>query len=289
MYIKFGTVEAGGFDSPLLIEGFTPPSHDLRTNYVDAPNRDGQMVGKTYLGSATMGFDLVTNTSNLKEAYALANQLEREWTSAKMRTNSNVPVALSYSMDGSSWYRVYGRPDKFTGFSPDVLANQGVGRLTVDFTVTRIEHFSNTESKTTIPFVAPITGGITSPITAPITTGGSGGESARFVNNEGDLPSPLRVRFIGPISNPVLRSGQGWEVSYRGTIPQGDYVTIDPLLGTVRAKNGSSRAGNLGTKVRLSKVTLPPGQSELFLIGADSTALSKVEVSWRSAYTGLQA
>lgn len=288
MYIKFGSVEAGGFDNPLLIEGFTPPSPDLRTNYIDRPNADGQLVGKTFLGSATMGFDLVTNTKNLKEAYALANQLERDWTSTKMRVDSNVSVPLSYSLDGSKWYRVYGRPGKFTGFAPDVLATQGVGRITVDFTVTRFEHFSEIGQVETITYLPPIQGGLVAPLTAPITTVGTGVERSGFVTNKGDLQSPLEIRFFGPISNPSLRSSSGWEVSYRGTIPVGDFVTINPLQGTVKQRNGSSVAGNLGTKVRLSRVNLPVGKSELFLKGTDTTGTSKVELRWRDAHTGVQ-
>lgn len=290
MYIKIGSVQAGGRnDEPLNIENFTAPTTDLRENLVDRPNGDGSMIGKTYLGNSSWGFDITTNMSNLQEAVAEANKLEREWKKEFSRLTSNRPQALLYSLTGERWFKVWGRCGKFTGITPDVLATKGVGKITADFTQTHIPHYSATDSSATINFVAPISGGITSPITAPITTSGSGGESARFVDNDGDLPTELKITFHGPISNPALRSGQGWEVSYRGSISEGDYVTIDPLMGTVKAKNGSSRAGNLGTKVRLSKVKLPPGQSELFLQGSDSTALSKVVVTWNSAYTGLQA
>jgi len=288
MYIKLSTIEAGGNTNPILIENFPAPSTELRTNYVDAPNRDGQLVGRDFLGSSTWGFDFVTNKSNLQEAFSEIGKLEHVWKDSKNRLNSNVAIPLRYSLDGTNWFRIYGRCGQFTGSTPDVLATLGVARATADFVQTRVEHFSDTEHLNTITYVPPVQGGLTAPLTSPLTSSGTGEERGGFVTNGGNVPTPLSIRFYGPISNPVLRSEAGWEVSYRGSIATGDYVDINPLMGTVKRKNGSSVAGNLGTKVRLSKVNLPVGQSTLYLSGTDSTGLSKVELRWRDAWSSMQ-
>lgn len=288
MFIKIGSIEAGGDTKPIIIENFSAPSTELRSNNNDAPNRDGQMVGKDYLGSSTWGFDFVSNKSNLQEAYKEVGKLEAVWKDSKSRLNSNVTIPLRYSLDGTNWYRIHGRCGQFTGATPDVLATLGVARATADFVQTRIEHFSDTEKMNTITYIPPIQGGLKAPLTSPLTTVGRGAERGGFVENQGNLPTPLNVRFVGPISNPVLRSEAGWEVSYRGSIGAGDYVTIDPLHGTVKRKNGASVAGNLGTRVRLSKVNLPVGKSTLYLSGTDSTGTSRVELRWRDAFSSMQ-
>ncbi|MGQ3385299.1 hypothetical protein [Glutamicibacter sp. TV12E] len=288
MFIKIGSIEAGGNTNPILIENLSAPSTELRTEYVDAPNRDGQLVGRDFLGSSTWGFDFVSNKSNLQESFSEIGKLEHVWKDSKNRLSSNVAFPLRYSLDGTNWYRVYGRCGKFTGSTPDVLATLGVARATADFVQTRVEHFSDIENLNTITYIPPVQGGLKAPLVSPLTTTGRGVERGGFVDNEGNVATPLSIRFVGPISNPVLRSETGWEVSYRGSIAAGDYVDINPLMGTVKRKNGSSVAGNLGTKVRLSKVNLPVGRSNLYLSGNDSTGLSKVELRWRNAWTSAQ-
>lgn len=289
MFLKIGNVQLGGPTGSLIIENFQFGATELRTNYVDRPNGEGQLVGKDWLGSSTISIDIATNTSNLAEAMTEANKLEREWKKSSTRLTSNVPVALSYSMDGQTWFKVYGRPGAFTGLTPDVLARLGVGRITADFTVTDPNHYSGSENSTTLTFVPKVRGGLISPLVSPLTSSGSSGESARFIKNDGDLPSPMKVKFFGPISQPRLRNSKGQEFGLRTTIAAGDYIEIDARLGTVKKRNGSSVAGLLTTRTRLSTLTLPAGQSEWFFSGSDSTATSKVEIKWSDSYTGLQA
>lgn len=289
MFLKIGNVQLGGPNGSLIIENFQFGSTELRTNYVDRPNGEGQLVGKDWLGSSTISIDIATNKGNLTEAMAEANKLERVWKQSSTRLKSNVPVALSYSMDGVKWFRVYGRPGAFTGLTPDVLARLGVGRITADFIVTDPNHYSGSENSTVLTYVPKTRGGLISPLVSPLTSSGSSGESARFVTNDGDLPSPMTVRFTGPISQPRLRNSKGQEFGLRTTIAAGDYIEIDARLGTVKKKNGSSVPGLLTTRTRLSTLNLPAGQSEWFLSGSDSTGLSKVEIKWSDSYTGLQA
>lgn len=289
MYLKIGSVQLGGPTGSLIIENFQLGATELRTNYVDRPNGNGQMVGKDWLGSSTISIDIATNKSNLTEAMTEANKLEREWKKASTRLTSNVPVALSYSMDGQTWFKVYGRPGAFTGLTPDVLSRLGVGRITADFIVTDPNHYGGSENSTTLTFVPKVRGGLMAPLVSPLTSSGSAGESARFIANDGDLPTPMTVRFTGPISQPRLRNSKGQEFGLRTNIAAGDYIEIDARLGTVKKKNGASVAGLLTTRTRLSTLTLPAGQSEWFFSGSDSTATSKVEIKWSDSYTGLQA
>ncbi|MFF5793675.1 hypothetical protein ACFY5D_16640 [Paeniglutamicibacter sp. NPDC012692] len=290
MKIKIGNVEAGGNTGKLIITEYAPGATDVRTNYVDRPNGDGQMVGNDWLGSSTWAFDISTNTKNLKEAADAVASLEGEWKKPGTRLTPNVPVPLSYSNDdGTSWYRIYGRPGKFTGMAPNVLATLGVGKVNADFVQTIPLHFEDTEQVETMAIVPPVQGGLMAPLMEPLTTIGTGLERAGFVENTGNAPTPMTIVFHGPIQNPKIRSAKGWEVGYRGTIAAGDYVTINPLLGTVKTKNGTNVAGMLTVKTRLSAVTLPVGKSEMFYTGTDTTNTATAQLKWRNAFISMQA
>lgn len=291
MKIKLGNVEAGGNTGKLIITAFTPGSTDVRTNYVDRPNGDGQMVGTDYLGASTWAFDIATNTKTLKEAATEVASFEGEWKKPSTRLTSNVPVALKYT-HGGSWYKVYGRPGKFTGFTPNVHATLGVGLITCDFTQTNPLHFADVENKEILNIIPATTGGFKAPLIAPLTTRKSSAERAGFVDNLGNAATPLKIKFIGPAKNPKIRSAKGWEIGYVGTLAYDQHVIIDPLMGTVLLYTGVSSgvnvAGRLTVRTRLSAVTLPVGRSEFFFSGEDVTGTAKAELMWNNAYTSMQ-
>lgn len=292
MKIKLNGIEAGGNTGKLIITDYSPGSSELRTNYTDRPNGDGVMVGADYLGKSTWGFDISTNTKNLKEAMEAVASFGSAWQKSSTRMASNVPVPMSYTLDGVTWYRVYGRCGAYTGASPDVLASLGVGKITADFVQTRIEHFADDEQKETLTFVPATTGGLRTPLVAPLTTRKSSGERAGFVTNAGDLPTPMKITFHGPIKDPLIRSATGWSTGYLGTIAGDQRVVIDPLLGTVKLYTGSNSgvnvAGRLTVKTRLSAITLPVGKSEFFFSGNSETGLAKAELAWRDAYGSMR-
>src|SRR5690606_25104696 len=102
-------------------------------------------------------------------------------------------------------------------------------------------------------------------------------------NNTGTAPTPLKVVFKGPVTNPYVRAAAGWEIGLKGTILPGQSVTVDAFAGTVLRGN-SPAAGWLTRKTRLSSAVLPTGISDLTFGGVDPTGTAEVELRWRNAY-----
>lgn len=286
MIFRFGGVEFGGQFGSIIVQNFDPGSFEVRSNDVERPQRDGTIPGRDYLGSAVWAFDLATNRKTLTEAIQTAAALESQWKNPTVRLRPNVTAPLSYNLDGR-WRRVYGRPDRFAGMKGDVRARRGVGILTADFRVLDPVFYDEDEDNVRLTIIPPSTGGLTAPLTAPLTGTGSGTPRAGFVSNTGDASTPLKATFNGPITDPWVRSADGWEIGLNGTLAYDVSVTVNPQEGSVIRSDGASVAGMLTHATRLSQAKLPPGQSELTFGGLDSTGTATVDLAWRNASTSL--
>lgn len=286
MKFRFRGVDFGGRSGSLIVSGFTPGAKEIRGSDRPRPNRDGTSVGRTFLGSATWAFDLSTNEHDLAGALAAAGALQSAWEDPAVRLAPNVLIPLDYELDGR-WRRVYGRPDAFTGPKGDVLARQGVGKVTCDFKVHDPIFYDGAESSVTLTIVPASTGGLVAPLIAPLTTTGSGEPRAGFVMNAGDAATPLKVQFAGPVFEPWVRSPSGWEVGLTGSLAYDESITIDPLAGTVEWQDGRPANGRLTRKSRLTGTLLQPGVTELTFGGTDLTGTATAKLSWRNAYTSI--
>lgn len=285
MLFRLGGVEFGGRTGSLIVAGFDPGSADLRTQDHERPQRDGAMVGRDYLGSTTWAFDISTNRRAVLEAAESAAALAVAWRPPE-RLQGNVTVPLSYEL-GGRWRRVYGRPGKFAGIKGDVLAMQGVGKITADFRVTDPLFYDDAETSVVLDIVPASSGGLVAPLVAPLTSVRSSAPRAGFVDNLGDAATPLKVTFHGPVLNPWVRAAAGWEIGLTGTLAYDVSVTVDPLAGTVTRSDGAPVAGMLTRATRLSKSLLPVGQSELTFGGSDITGTATATLSWRHAFQSI--
>lgn len=287
MYIRYEGITLGGRTGPLIISDFDAPTTDLRSSFTDRINRDGVMVSREWLGKASWQFTISTNGDSLREALDTAGALESVWKRPSVR-NSTAPAVLEYSYDGENWYRILGRPGRFTSLKPDVHATLGVGVLDIEFVQTDPRHFASTEASTRINAVPASIGGIVAPVISPITTVASGGARAGRIINSGDLPAPVTVTFYGPSTNPKVRTSEGYEIAYNGTLAHDRSVTIDPLNHSVTMDNGVQVPGRLSRRTRLSSLTVPPGSSDWFYEATDATGSSYVELSYRDSYSHMR-
>lgn len=286
MRFVFGGVEFGGPSGPLLVTGFTPGPAEIRSGDQPAPGRDGVLAGRDFLGSATWAFDLATNREDLAGARETAGALESVWLDPAVRLNPAVKVPLSYEIDGE-WRRVYGRPGQFVGPGADVLATLGAGKVTCDFRVLDPARYDDEETSVVLTIVPATTGGLQAPLAAPLSTVRSSAPRAGQVTNTGDLPTPLKVTFHGPITNPWVRAADGLEVGLTGSLAYDQTVTVDPLAGTVTRQDGTPAAGLLTRKTQLTATLLQPGPTELTFGGTDPTGTAKAVLSWRNAHTSI--
>lgn len=287
MRFKLGGVEFTGDtrDTPLMVRAFEPGGADVRSQDSDRAGRDGVFPGADYLGGRLWAWELSARGTDLSDVLAANASLEKAWrTTTRLQPGVNVP--LSYELDGR-WRRVYGRPGRYSGIIPDYLASTGVGHIVCDFRVTDPLHYDDDDSSVTLTVVPATTGGLMAPLAAPLSTVRSSAPRAGVVSNTGDAPTPLKVKFKGPISNPWVRSSEGMEIGLSGTLAYDETVTVDPLAGTVTRNGGASAAGMLTRKTRLSATLLDPGTTELTFGGTDSTGTATATLYWRNAYNSI--
>lgn len=287
MFIRYQNIVIGGNSGPLIITNFDPPTLEVKNNYKDRPAADGQMVSRDTLTKAVWGFSIATNGANLAEALELASELQSAWQNEKVRTSAYHTI-LEYSHDGEKWYRIYGRPGRFTSITPDVHATLGVGRIEMEFIQTDPRTFSSQDRLIRINAVQAIQGGIQVPIVTPITTASSGGARTGRVVNNGEVAAPLIVTFHGPCTNPTIRS-DGYELTYKGTLRYDQTVSINPVFQSVELKTGNQAygvqvPGRLNRRARLSDLTSPPGYSDWTYSAIDETGTSYAELLTRDAY-----
>lgn len=284
MIFNFRGVEFGGQFGDLIVEDFTAGAFSLRSSDNERPQSDGVIPGRDYLGEATWAFDITTNKKNLTDALTIAAALEAEWKAEEIRLTPNLKVPLSYQLNGR-WRRVYGRPGAYAGPRGDIRARQGAAKITADFRVMDHLFYDDVESTLQLTIIPPSTGGLTAPLEAPLTGTGSGSPRSGFVTNTGNAATPLKATFNGPVTDPWVRSVDGWEIGLLGSLAYDISVTVDPLAGTVIRSDGAPVSGMLSRATRLSRARLPKGQSELTFGGIDLTGTATVDLAWRNAST----
>lgn len=281
MRFRFAGVEFGD-KLPLFVEDFDQGNTEYRSNDVERAQGDGLIAGRDFLGGRTWGFSVSTNMRNLGDASDVESRLAAAWHDPVHRNRSLALAPLSYEM-GGRWRRVYGRPSRYAGMRGDVLAVQGRGRLELDFKIHDPRYFDDRETVLRLPIVPASTGGLMAPLVAPLSTVRSSTPRAGYVDNTGTAPTPLKVVFKGPVSNPYVRAAAGWEIALNATLLPGQSVTVDAFAGTV-LRGSAPVAGMLTRKTRLSSAVLPVGVSDLTFGGVDPTGTAEVELRWRNAY-----
>lgn len=274
-----------GDGSSLLVTGFEPGSAEIRSGDTDRSQRDGVIAGRDYRGKRTWGLSISTIEDDIAGALEAERLLSSRWEHEKFRLNPLAAYPLSYEM-GDRWRRVYGRPDRYAGIDGGVHAMQGAGQIECDFRVLDPRYFDDAETVLKLPIVPASTGGLMAPLIAPLSTVRSSAPRAGYVTNDGNAPTPLKVVFRGPVTNPYVRAAAGWEIALKGSIAAGQSVVVDSFAGTV-LRGSSPVAGMLTRKTRLSSAVLPPGVSDLTFGGSDPTGTALCELRWRSAHNSI--
>lgn len=285
-----GIVMSASRNHTLLVTGLEMPTTEIRDNSTFRFGADGSTSGPEWLGESYWTWTVATNVYSLSEAMALSGQLEAAWKDPSVRTGySHVPLEYSHD-NGATWYRVYGRPGRFTPFTPDTRAMGGVGYLTLEFIQRDPLHYASQESFTRIDATQATTGTAWRfPLHFPLSGVESGEPRAGLVTNRGDRPAPVRAVFSGPGSD-FRVWGDGFEAGYTGTLTYDQTVTLDGLDHTVVRRTGGARARHVTPtrRTRLGDFTLPPGTTNLWFKSTDPTGTSHVDIYWRAAFTSMQ-
>lgn len=289
--VEFGSPPHGGH-GPVLVRSFDPAGAEVRSQDHNRLGRDGVMPGRDFLGAATWSFELSTNMRFASEAREVYSRLQAVWHDPGTRGSAGELVALDYEARGTNeWRRVYGRPRSFDPATGDVFMTQGRADFGCEFEVLDPRFFSGSESglrEHTLTHESELQGGWTFPARFPLMSQVAVGAREGALTNSGTVDTPVHVVFRGPISDPVVRSGNGWEVGFRGSLRRDERVEIDPVRHTVIKYDGDGRGTNafsgLTRKSQLSRLSIPPGLTNVFFSGADDTHSSTAVVQWRDAY-----
>ena len=286
MRFKLGGVEFTGetLDAPLMVRDFVPGGADVRDEDTAQVQRDGILPGTDLLGGRLWSWDLSARGNNLTAVLAANASLEAAWRTPD-RLLPGVKVPLSYLID-NRWRRVYGRPGRYSGIVPDHIAISGIGRVVCDFRVLDPSHYDDVESSVVLTIVPATSGGLQTPFVFPLSTVRSSTPRAGSVVNAGDVATPLKVTFRGPVLNPWVR-GPGLEIALAGALAYDQSVTVDARAGTVTRENGAPAAGLLTRKTSLTAALLQPGTTELTFGGTDQTGTATATLAWRNAYTSI--
>jgi hypothetical protein len=267
-------------------EGFQPGAADIVTQDSNLPGADGVRFGKDYKGSSTWGFSCFTNGRDEEHGWELYSAFAKAWDARAVRLTSQQAMPLRYRLAGKS-RRVYGRPRRLTPVVNNLSLSGRIG-LEADFTVAYPYFFDDVEENTTFGIGAPLEldAGIPVPFIPPFVSSAGSAPRSGEVWIKGDVPTPLVIKVIGPVGNPLVRVDGVFAAQVDGFVEAGNPVTFDARPWVRSATTAAGGSVPVSPRVtQLSKMWLPPGRHQIIFTGDDITSTAKVSVSWRNAHS----
>lgn len=285
MYIEIDGLRVGGNDSPLVIQDYEDSGIVYDSADISIPGRDGLYLGADTVQARTHTITLRANkgSHSLADAQALADKFTRAWRSADRHTpGAVVPMIL----ETTRRRRIFGRPRKLSTITPDVLAMQGSITILAEFVQSDPVVYSADDTHFPIDILPKAQGGLKGPLTAPLRSTFWTGVSYRFVENLGDQPSRIAVKFYGPCKNPRL-AVDGQVVALNATIAYDQWIEVDGRTGSVLRSDGVNVSPSLTSRTRLDHLQITPGQHEISYQTEDQSLTARAEIVFASAYTNI--
>jgi hypothetical protein len=278
-----------GEGTPYRVYEFNHEKSDVQANLSSRAREDGSNRGRDYLGETTASFEIGIDCSTDPDPEpavldALA-ALRAIWNGDNVRREPGLRAVLRAKRPGREVVRCYGRPDKF---APATLTYTKVGYvpLACAFECDDPYFYSDTLGSESVPFIPTSLNGLTGPLTGPWINSASGVRSGQ-IDVGGELPAWLGWTVNGPILNPQIEVTERWTSKLLGTIAGDKSVTVDPTPWnrSARHADGANWGGKFSTSsIRMSRMQVPPGASEVLLRGVDGTGTSSLDLFWRSVW-----
>lgn len=282
---ELGGVVAGSTrDYDVIVLDAAPGNPVWVNNDRDVPGSEQRNFGADTEHGPTWTFEFLISTDDGPSARAALRALTAAWKPrAQLRTAGAVET-LRYRAAGQT-RRLYGRP---RGFAPSDWSgiDQGIIVATSQFVTADPYHYDDQTRDTSLTIFAAPAAGFSFPVTFPFTTTPGGTRQGVIADTGGTAPTPARITFYGPISNPRL-DGNGWSVGLDTAIAADKWVTIDTRTRTVLHADGGSYAGYLTRGTWLRDVRLNPGPEDIAFRGADPTGTARVVIEWNPAHETL--
>lgn len=252
--------------------GFGTPA--VRTQDAARPDRDGIFPGLDLLDARTLIFDVYVFGDDEEDGEDKLNVLKAFFA----RADEN--LTLTVNITGTVEYALVGRP-RGVDVVLDRKLRAGVYRARCSFVATDPRLYVNGETIAVIDVATGEGVGLEFDATPDFSFGGTITEGSALITNGGLYPTPFRVEFSGPLTNPrIINADTGYELSFTGELAAGETLLVDTDTRTVLLNGTSSRYSWLATQSRW--FDLPPGNTTLQFVAVAGTG--QATITYRSAY-----
>lgn len=276
------------------IEGLGSPT--VRAQDTDNPAGDGVLPGQDLYGPRTLRFEAGIKTpGDPARAAELLARLELALDDPSARTRPDGRHVLRGRWPGHRTRRLYGRLRRV---EPASMSTAAAGWIPLDI------EFTATDPRWYDDELTPLTLGLDQAATPDDGNRPVGTELCEpaecetvspydrpgWITNHGNVPTWPSIRIHGPVTDPHLwNSVTGRALELGLVLRAGEWVELETRPRTRWAlRNGTVNvADDLTPRSRLDQFVIPPGRSEIGWSGDDPTGTARLDVSWRSAYTGL--
>ncbi|WP_293849340.1 hypothetical protein [uncultured Brevibacterium sp.] len=285
MALKHAQFQLGDYQfgdgHPVYPSSVTKGKTDWTHQDTENPVADGIYFGRDYRRPTPWQFEFTITGKTPAEATKNLHALATAWDYQRRTWSPLQTVPLVFNRHGVE-QRIYGRPRNFEPDDNDAWVLETV-KAKGEFHPASTQIYENKTRSVSLTLTPGRAGGLIFPVKFPWSTTEAGRRQGIIDNGGGTLhTNDVTITITGPINRPKVK-GPGWTLQFTTNLKHDQSVTVNALTQTVLRNNGASLAGALTRSSRIDHITIPPGQSEIFFEGEDTSGTSRLTVTWRPA------
>lgn len=158
-------------------------------------------------------------------------------------------------------------------------------KLSIQFECSDPRRYSLSENVWTLNLPPVVETGLTYPLTYPLNYGVESSSSSGQLVNDGNISTPAKFVFVGPVTNPILvNNTTGIKIGFNITLTSTDTLTVDTKTGTVLLNDVADRLyTRMPESAPILSFGLTPGINDMQLLATSWSSPSNVIVTWRDA------
>lgn len=158
-------------------------------------------------------------------------------------------------------------------------------KLALQFECSDPRRYSVGENFWTLQLPTPVLSGLQYPLDYPLDYGIEVSSNAGTLFNVGNITTPVKLVFTGPMTNPSLvNSTTGTRLAFNITLSETDQLIVDTKTGSVMLNGTADRLyTRTPDSAPISLFGLDPGANNMILSAASWQLPAGVVISWRNA------
>ena len=264
-------------------EGFGPA--DVDNEITPRIGRRGAMLGEQRETESDMMLPIIISSTTTAEV----RRLVAEMSAVFKRADGMFKVLLTDPATGITRYRHVAYRE---GLRTPVWSGPTMVKYSITADYMDPWAYSVETEEVRLEVAPGASGGLTVPVHIPIRFSRSAQTTDRFGANTGDNPSPVTLRFNGPVTDPEIELIGHWKFSVRGSLAWDEYLEVDPLNSTayVYSTTGRSRRtayNMISVGSRFTDLVMPPGTHPFAFRALDETYTATVTATWPHTFAGM--